>query len=164
MVESPRVRVTKMFPTASPYCFMAGSSEPIRLAGECPTHRNLDMRAGFHSALLRSLHFDSWSFLWKFRWSVTNSLIPIFLPHHKVSRVTQSQPQRLSPVGSLATGDLPRGLPTPQSPASHLSLHNFARFKIAPGVLNAVARKGNDVGSVVINTEQFDSAIRRAGN
>jgi hypothetical protein len=43
-----------------------------------------------------------------------------------------------------------------QSPASHLSLDNFVRFKIAPGVLNAVARKGNDVGSVVINTEQFN--------
>ena len=52
-----------------------------------------------------------------------------------------------------AIGDSPRGLPASQSPASHLSLDNFARFKIAPSILNAVARKGNDVGSVVIHRE-----------
>jgi hypothetical protein len=77
---------------------------------------------------------------------------------------TTSQSVSRNPIGTpetfagreSATGDSPRGLPTPQSPASHLSLDNFARFNIAPGVLNAVARKGNDVGSVVINTEQFD--------
>ena len=58
--------------------------------------------------------------------------------------------------GRVSASGFTRGLPAPQTPASYLSLDNFVRFKIAPGVLNAVARKRNDVGSVVINTEQFN--------
>jgi hypothetical protein len=44
----------------------------------------------------------------------------------------------------------------PQTPARHVSLDNIVRLKIAPRVLDAVARKWNDIGSVVIYAEEFD--------
>jgi hypothetical protein len=49
-----------------------------------------------------------------------------------------------------------RGPPAPQTPARHVSLDNFVGLKIAPRVLDAVARKRKDIGSVVIYTEEFD--------
>ena len=58
--------------------------------------------------------------------------------------------------GSRSAHGFARGLPAPQTPARHVSLDNFVRLKIAPRVLDAVARKRNDIGSVVIYAEEFD--------
>jgi len=46
--------------------------------------------------------------------------------------------------------------------ARDVSLDNFVRLKIAPRILDAVARKRNDIDSVAIYTEEFDwRSVRR---
>jgi hypothetical protein len=91
----------------------------------------------------------------------TNSITaPFFTPSPSVSHNTIGTPETVG--GREAASGFTRGLPAPQTPARHVCLDNFVRLKIAPGFLDAVARKRNDVGSVVIETEQFDwRSVRR---
>lgn len=49
-----------------------------------------------------------------------------------------------------------RRLSVPQAPAGHLRLDNLLRCDIAPSVVDAVAWKRHDIGSVVIHAQQFD--------
>ena len=146
-----------MFPTASPHCPIAGESR-TDLARRRVSYTLKFRHAGWvHAALSRSQRFDGWCTArsWRFRWfghQLPNT--PLFTPSPSVSHNPIGTPETVG--GRESASGFTRGLPAPQTPACHVSLDNFVRLKIAPRVLDAVARKRNDVGSVVINTEQFD--------
>jgi hypothetical protein len=63
----------------------------------------------------------------------------------------------------MSVPGLARNLPALQTPARHVSLDYFVCRKIAPPVLDPIAREGNDIGSVVIHTQQLDgrSIVRK---